>query len=65
VRQVLEQLDQLRRTAAAIVFNIDPGQLVPFADGADSPLVANLSGEQLVEELCQPVHLAAFRWWGV
>ncbi|NVJ10424.1 hypothetical protein HUW63_35090 [Myxococcus sp. AM001] len=65
VRQVLELLDQLRRSAAEIVFNVDPGQFVPFANGADSPLVVNLSGEELVEELCQPVHLAAFRWWGV
>ncbi len=44
VRQVLEQLDHLRRSAAAIVFHIDPGQLVPFADGADSPLVGNCPG---------------------
>lgn len=65
VRQVLEQLDHLRRTEAVIVFDIDPSQLVPYADSADSPLVKDLSGEQLVEELCQPVHLAAFRWWGM
>ncbi len=65
VRQVLELLDQLRRSAAELVFNVDPGQFVPFANGADSPLVVNQSGEELVEELCQPVHLAAFRWWGV
>ncbi|WP_342381246.1 CHAT domain-containing protein [Myxococcus stipitatus] len=65
VRQVLEQLDHLRRTAAERLFKIDPGLLVPYADGADSPQVENLSGEQLVAELCQPSHLGAFRWWGV
>ncbi|MCY1021719.1 CHAT domain-containing protein [Pyxidicoccus sp. MSG2] len=64
VRQVLELLDHLRQSAATLVFNIDPSQLVPFANGAESPLVVNLSGDELVEELCQPVHLAAFRWWG-
>ncbi|WP_158619910.1 CHAT domain-containing protein [Corallococcus sicarius] len=64
VRQVLELIDHLRRSAASIVFNVDPGLLVPFTDSADSPLVAGLDGEELVEELCQPAHLAAFRWWG-
>jgi len=64
VPEVLEILDALRRLTASRVFKADPGLIVPFA-GVDSPLVAGLSGDELVEELRQPMHLAAFRWWGV
>ncbi len=63
-KQVLERLDGLRRMTAERDFDADPGQLLPFADGAESPALHGLSGSELVDELCQPVHLAAFRWWG-
>lgn len=64
VSEVLAALDVLRRSSAHALFQVDPALLVPFASGADSPAVAHLSGAELVEELCQPVHLSAFRWWG-
>jgi CHAT domain-containing protein/tetratricopeptide (TPR) repeat protein len=63
-RQVLERLDALRQVTALRDFDADPRQLLPFADGADSPALHGRSGGELVDELCQPVHLAAFRWWG-
>ncbi|WP_415835117.1 CHAT domain-containing protein, partial [Corallococcus soli] len=64
VAEVLVALDRLRRDSAERLFQVDPTCLMPFAPSAASPAVAHLSGAGLVEELCQPVHLGAFRWWG-
>ncbi|NMO18123.1 CHAT domain-containing protein [Pyxidicoccus fallax] len=64
VPEVLAALDWLRRDSAHRLFQVDSARLVPFASGAASPAVAHLSGAELVEELSQPVHLGAFRWWG-
>jgi hypothetical protein len=63
VRDVLERIDERRQVFALQTFQVDPRRLIPFADLASHPTVRG-SAAEFVEELCQPVHLGAFRWWG-
>jgi hypothetical protein len=63
-RDVLERIDELRQRFALHPFGVDPRRLVAFADRAGTSAIPELPGDALVEELCQPVHLGAFRWWG-
>ncbi|HEY0093059.1 MAG TPA: hypothetical protein VGB96_01990, partial [Archangium sp.] len=62
-REVLAALDELRTLQAEQVLG-RPTALARFEAQADSLLLAGLSGAELIDELCQPVHLGAFRWWG-
>lgn len=64
VREVLDSLDAMRQHAAVLHYEVDPRRFVPFADAARQPLTERLTGDDLIEELCHPVHLGAFRWWG-
>lgn len=64
VREVLDSLDAMRQHAAVLHYNVDLRRFMPFAGGAHMPPVAGLTGDALLEEICQPVHLGAFRWWG-
>jgi hypothetical protein len=63
VREVLERIDEQRQLSALQAFQVDPRRILPFANLASHPTVQG-SAAELVEELCQPVHLGAFRWWG-
>lgn len=62
-REVLAAIDEMRQLLAGQVLGKPPA-LAPFEAHVDSPAVAGLSGAELIAELCQPVHLGAFRWWG-
>ncbi|MCY1031459.1 CHAT domain-containing protein [Corallococcus sp. BB11-1] len=62
-REVLAAIDEMRRIQAEHVLGRSPA-LARFEAHANSPAMANLSGTELIDELCQPVHLGAFRWWG-
>lgn len=60
--EALRWLDMSRMMAAQKA-HLDPRAVIRFEPLADAP---SLPGgvRELVEEVCQPVHLAAFRWWG-
>lgn len=60
--QALGVLDRVRQAAAAEA-GLDPQAVVPFAPLAEAPCLG-ASVEEMVAEVCRPVHLAAFRWWG-
>jgi hypothetical protein len=38
--------------------------VVAFEPLADAPSLG-ASVTEMIGEICQPVHLAAFRWWGI
>jgi hypothetical protein len=58
----LRWLDETRMGAAHQA-KLDPRAVVPFERLASAPSLPR-TVEELVTEICQPVHLAAFRWWG-
>ncbi|MFH1464651.1 MAG: CHAT domain-containing protein [Pseudomonadota bacterium] len=60
--QALGVLDRVRMGAAAEA-GLDPRAVIPFAPLADAPSLG-ATVEEMVAEVCDPVHLAAFRWWG-
>ena len=62
-REVLMHVDLWRHDQAQACLGAR-ASIKPFEAHEDSPAVAGLSGHELIEELCQPVHLGAFRWWG-
>ncbi|MFH1464650.1 MAG: CHAT domain-containing protein [Pseudomonadota bacterium] len=58
----LHVLDLVRRKAAAEA-GLDPHAVIPFAPLSDAPSLGE-TVEEMIAEVCHPVHLAAFRWWG-
>lgn len=57
-------LDEARR-AAVVALGGDPQIVEPYRKALDySPALAKTSVQELVTEVCQPCHLAAFRYWG-
>jgi len=62
VKNALEFLDEDRR-GLATAMGLEARAIVPFTDHLDAPSLKGLSVEALVEETCNPVHLAAFRYW--
>lgn len=62
VKMALVFLDEDRRATASAAA-LDARAIVPFTDHLDAPSLKGLSVEALVEEACNPVHLAAFRYW--
>ncbi len=63
VTDALRSLDDLRRHAAR-THGVRPKVVRPFEALSDLPCVSMGSAAELVDEVCQPVHLAAFRCWG-
>lgn len=63
VQDVLTWLDEARR-ARARDLGLDARRVVPFAARAQAPGVRGRSVEELLDEVCDPVHLAAARCWG-
>ena len=61
-KEALQWLDGARMSAAQQA-NLDPRAVIPFAPLANAPSLP-ASVDELVAEICEPVHLAAFRWWG-
>jgi hypothetical protein len=59
----LRWLDLARRHAAQQA-GLDPRAVVAFEPLADAPSLG-ASVTEMIGEICQPVHLAAFRWWGI
>ena len=62
VADALASLDDLRRHEAARR-GLRRDAVQPFAVHAGIPCVA-MDVASLIDEVCQPVHLAAFRYWG-
>lgn len=62
-RVALNWLDDARR-ARAREAGLDPANVVAFAAHADVPSVAG-SVDELIRCCAAPVHLGAFRWWGL
>ncbi len=60
--EALRWLDETRMGAAHQA-KLDPRAVVPFEPLVSAPSLPR-TVEELVTEICQPVHLAAFRWWG-
>lgn len=57
-------LDEARR-AAVVALGGDPQVIEPYRKALDySPTLATTSVQELLTEVCQPCHLAAFRYWG-
>lgn len=61
--EVLRNLDELRGLAARQQ-GFAASLVVPFASARGGPEGEELGREGLVDELCHPLHLGAFRWWG-
>jgi CHAT domain-containing protein len=62
-RAVLDWLDQRRRSFARDM-NVPRIVCVPFASCSDAPSISGLASQSLIDAICDPVHLAAFRYWG-
>lgn len=63
VQDVLSWLDEARR-ARARDLGLDPGRVVPFAARTQAPGIRGRPVEELLDDVCDPVHLAAARCWG-
>lgn len=63
IAEALAALDELRRQEAE-KHGLRADAMKPFAALAGLPCVSSGTVEDLLDELCQPVHLAAFRLWG-
>lgn len=61
----LHRLDNLRREALVRDHRLSAGVVQPFTACAGASSIMGFAGADLVEETCHPVHLAAFRWWGL
>jgi hypothetical protein len=61
--EVLRCLDELRRLSAR-KHGFTASFVVPFAPGSGEPEWQEPVGDGIVDELCHPLHLGAFRWWG-
>ena len=56
-------LDEARR-AAVVALGGDPQIVEPYRGAAQSPALGASSVQELLTEVSQPCHLAAFRYWG-
>ncbi|MBI5511458.1 MAG: hypothetical protein HY903_22085 [Deltaproteobacteria bacterium] len=63
VRAALSWLDEARRVYAREA-GLDPANVVAFAAHADAPSVAG-DPDEITRRCASPVHLGAFRWWGL
>jgi hypothetical protein len=61
--EVLGHLDESRRLAMR-KHGFTGSSVVPFAAARGGSGWTELEGDGMVEELCHPLHLGAFRWWG-
>ena len=65
IDEALAVLDSMRRFVAPNIHGIDPACIVPFAGRANAPSLAGLSLPEVFQEVTDPSHLGAFRWWGL
>lgn len=63
VVSLLEHLDTERARLATEV-GLDTSLLVPMSSLHAAPCLAGQDVDSVIQDICHPVHLAAFRWWG-
>lgn len=63
VEQVLVWLDK-ERSVLARTAGLDPSCMVGLNTMRSAPSLNGLDAAAVVQDICHPVHLAAFRWWG-
>lgn len=63
IQGVLNRIDDARRTFARQK-DLPPHAIVPFALLEGRPSLHGTTADELLDEICHPVHLAAIRIWG-